>query len=92
MINKSDQQKAALRADPLGMTREKLIALALIRAAIVEDTDSLQVLMNENPCTPGLIADLVCIAAGVLEQGCGRERAIAAVDGWLSAVMNGGLK
>ena len=67
--------------------REKLVALALIRAAITEDLDTLQVLIAENPPTPGLVADLVTLAAGILEQGCGRERAVQAVDGWLRTVL-----
>ena len=87
-----DRQKAARSADPLNMTRDKLVALALIRASILEDTDSLTVLMNENECSPGLVADLVCIAAGILEHGIGVDRSIKTIDGWLSSVMNGELR
>lgn len=66
---------------------EKLVALAMIRASITNDLDTLQVLMAENPPTPGLVKELVCLTSAVLEEGMGAERATAAVDGWLRAVL-----
>ncbi|KRF19410.1 hypothetical protein ASG90_20570 [Nocardioides sp. Soil797] len=67
----------------------KLTALALIRASIEEDADALQVMMSENPATPELVAELVCLSAGILEHGIGREEATATVDRWLRVVLAG---
>lgn len=54
---------------------------------MTEDTDTLRVLMAENEPTPELVAQLVTLAAGILIQGCGHERAVQAVDGWMQAVL-----
>lgn len=53
---------------------EKLIALALIRASITGDVDSLTILMNEHRPTPTLVGELVSLSAGILEHGCGHAK------------------
>ena len=67
----------------------KLVALALIRATVEEDQEALQVILSEHPPSGELVADLTTLAAGTLEQGLGRTRALAAIDGWMQAVLTG---
>jgi len=68
---------------------EKLVALAFVRASIDGDTDALRILMDQNPPSPALIAEVVTLAAGILEHGIGRDRALATVDRWQRAVLTG---
>lgn len=66
---------------------EKLVALAFTRAALTEDVESLRVLLSGHAPSPALLAELVTLCAAILDEVCGRQGALAAIDGWMGAAL-----
>lgn len=62
--------------------REHTRALALLRAAVVEDQDVITYLLDEGP-TYATFMELLVVAAGAMECFHGQERAVQIIDGWL---------
>lgn len=77
------------RGTDTGVMNDRLVALALIRATLKGDHDSLHVILTGHPPTPELLASLVTLAASILEHGLGEDRALAAVEDWMRKVLEG---
>jgi hypothetical protein len=59
--------------------RNKLTALAAVRAAIEEDADNLLTIMREESVR---VSDLIGMCASVMEQAHGHDEAIRLLDAW----------
>lgn len=68
---------------------EKLIALALLRASITEDAETITAILTQHPLTPDLARHLAGIGASILEVGVGREQAMKTVDKFLRLTLAG---
>lgn len=66
---------------------DKIRALALVRAAIVEDEGSMELLLTSGPYTVELVAHLAALAAQVLEHGAGTGQALAYLDRYLQLTL-----
>lgn len=74
------------------MTDERLRALALIRASVVEDAETVELMLSEHPPTEELVRHLAGISASVIEVGAGHEQAVATLDKFLRMVLAQGDK
>ena len=69
------------------MENEKLRALALIRASITEDAESIGLMLAEHPPTVELVRHLAAVSGMLLDTVMGTEQAIATTDRFLRATL-----
>jgi hypothetical protein len=71
-------------------TNEKIRALMLIRASIMDDGETIHVMLSEREPTPQLAVDLAALAAAIVVQAAGEDEgeALAFVDRYLAGLLD----